>query len=154
MIGCSKTLTDGLYLTQYFVEQKVDTSVIVVPASVDGNIHHKYIQTSIGFDSASKLYSKLIGNMLTDSASAMKNWYFVRLMGKESSHLVLECALSTCPNIVIISEDCRSRKDTLKDIVNRISDVVCERSCVGKNYGLVLIPEGLLYHLPEFSQLI
>ena len=82
----------------------------MVPATVDGNIHHKYIPTSIGFDSASKLYSKLVGNMLTDSASAVNNWYFVRLMGKESSHLVLECALSTCPNMVIISEECRNRK--------------------------------------------
>ena len=100
------------------------------------------------------MYSQLIGNMLTDSASAVKYWYFVRLMGKEPSHLALECALSTCPNMVIISEECRHRKETLKDIINRICDMICERSILGKNYGCVLIPEGLLFHLCEFSQLI
>lgn len=87
--------------------------MIVIPASVDGNIRHKYIRTSIGFDSASKVYSQLIGNMLTDSASAVKYWYFIRLMGKEPSHLALECALKTCPNMVVVSEECNNRKETL-----------------------------------------
>ena len=92
--------------------------------------------------------------MLTDSASAVKYWYFVRLMGKEPSHLALECALSTCPNMFIISEECRNRKETLKDIMSRICDMICERSNLGKNYGCVVIPGGLLFHLSAFSQLI
>jgi len=91
LVGATETLTDGVNLAQYFLEQNVDTSVLVVPCTVDGNIHHKYIETSIGFDTASKVYSQLIGNMLTDSASAVKYWYFIRLMGKEPSHLALEC---------------------------------------------------------------
>lgn len=128
--------------------------MIVIPATVDGNIRHKYIRTSIGFDSASKVYSQLIGNMLTDSASAVKYWYFIRLMGKEPSHLALECALKTCPNMVIVSEECNNRKETLNDIINRICDTICERSCKGDNYGAVLIPEGLLYHLSAYNQLI
>lgn len=110
LVGATGTLTDGVYLSQYFVEQKIDTSVICIPCTVDGNIHHRYIQTSIGFDTASKVYSQLIGNMLTDSASAVKYWYFIRLMGKEPSHLTLECAMKTCPNMVIVSEECNTRR--------------------------------------------
>jgi len=87
--------------------------VIVIPGTVDGNIHHKYISSAIGFDSASKVYSQLIGNMLTDSASAVKYWYFIRLMGKDPSHLSLECALKTCPNMVIVSEESNNAKETL-----------------------------------------
>jgi 6-phosphofructokinase len=92
-VGSTTTLTDAVYLSEYFVENSILTSVIVVPSTVDGKIHHKYIQTAIGFDTASKVYSQLVGNMLTDSASATKYWYFIRLMGKEPSHLALECAL-------------------------------------------------------------
>ncbi len=128
--------------------------MVVVPCSVDGNIHHKYITTSIGFDTASKVYSQLVGNMLTDSASAVKYWYFIRLMGKEPSHLALECALQTCPNMVIVSEECNDRKESLQDIVSRICDTICERSKQGNNYGCVLIPEGLLQNLAQFNQLI
>lgn len=95
LVGATHTLTDGVYLSQYFLNEGLDTRVVVIPCTVDGNIHHKYIQTSIGFDTASKVYSQLIGNMLTDSASAVKYWYFIRLMGKEPSHLALECALKT-----------------------------------------------------------
>jgi diphosphate--fructose-6-phosphate 1-phosphotransferase len=154
LVGATHTLTDGVYLSQYFVEEQIDTSVVVVPCSVDGNIHHKYIQTSIGFDTASKVYSQLIGNMLTDSASAVKYWYFIRLMGKEPSHLALECALQTCPNMVIVSEECNDRKESLQEIVSRICDTICERSTQGNNYGCVVIPEGLLQNLAQFNQLI
>ena len=154
MVGATHTLTDGVYLANYFLEQKVSTKVIVIPCTVDGNIHHKYIQTSIGFDTASKVYSQLVGNMLTDSASAVKYWYFIRVMGKESSHLALECALKTSPNMVIVSEECSDRRETISDIVNHICDVITERSNLGNNYGCVLIPEGLLSHLSAFDQLI
>jgi len=154
LIGATHTMTDGVALSQYFIENQVQTRVIVVPATVDGNIHHKYIQASIGFDTASKVYSQLIGNMLTDSASAIKYWYFVRLMGKEPSHLALECALKTQPNIVIISEECSDRLETLQDIVNNIADVISARADKNKNYGCVIIPEGLLSHVSAFHQLL
>lgn len=109
---------------------------------------------TLGFDTASKVYSQLIGNMLTDSASAIKYWYFIRLMGREPSHLALECALKTHPNMVIISEECSFRNETLYDIVNRIADVVNERADKGKNFGTVLIPEGLMAHISAYKQLI
>lgn len=92
--------------------------------------------------------------MLTDSASAIKYWYFIRLMGKDPSHLALECALKTHPNMVIISEECAFRGETLPDIVNRIADVVQERAAANKNYGSVLIPEGLMNHVSAYKHLI
>lgn len=93
MIGATHTLTDAAFLAEYFLETGVKTKVIGIPATVDGNIRHNYVATSIGFDTASKVYSQLIGNMLTDSASAIKYWYFIRLMGRDPSHLALECAI-------------------------------------------------------------
>jgi 6-phosphofructokinase len=104
------------------------TKICVVPATLDGNIRHKFLQTTLGFDTASKVYSQLIGNMLTDSASAIKYWYFIRLMGRGPSHLALECALKTHPNMVIISEECAFRGETLPDVVNRIADLVVKRA--------------------------
>ena len=92
--------------------------------------------------------------MLTDSASAIKYWYFIRLMGKDPSHLALECSLKTHPNMVIISEEAAFRGETMVDIVNRVADVVCERAAEGKNYGTVLIPEGLLSHISAYKHLI
>ncbi len=92
--------------------------------------------------------------MLSDSASAIKYWYFIRLMGRDPSHLALECAIQTHPNMVIISEESASRGETLIDIVNRICDVICDRSLQGKNYGCVLIPEGLLNHIAAYKHLI
>lgn len=154
MAGATHTLTDAASLTEYFMEHGVDTKVVVVPVTLDGNIRHSFLQMSLGFDTASKVYSQLIGNMLTDSASAIKYWYFIRLMGREPSHLALECALKTHPNMVIISEECAFRNETLPDVVNRIADVVAERADKGKNFGTVLIPEGLMAHISAYKQLI
>jgi 6-phosphofructokinase len=92
--------------------------------------------------------------MLSDSASAIKYWYFIRLMGRDPSHLVLECAMQTHPNMVIISEECAHRGETLIDIVNRICDIVQDRALQGKNYGCVLIPEGLLNYVAAYKNLI
>jgi diphosphate--fructose-6-phosphate 1-phosphotransferase len=141
-------------LSDYFIEHKIKTRVIAIPSTVDGNIHHEYIATSIGFDTASKVYSQLIGNMLSDSASAIKYWYFIRLMGRDPSHLALECAIKTHPNEVIISEECSFRGETLPDIVNRTCDVIEERAKIGKNYGCILIPDGLLNHVAAYKHLI
>jgi len=154
LVGATRTMTDGAYLAQHFLENKIKTRVICIPCTVDGNINQKFIQTSIGFDTASKVYSQLIGNMLTDSASAVKYWYFIRLMGKDASHLAMECALKTCPNMVIISEASEERRETLADIISRIADTICERAAQGNHYGCVIIPEGLLSHLSAYDQLI
>ena len=128
MVGATHTLSDACALSQFFLANDIQTRVIGIPSTVNGNIRHNFISTSIGFDTASKVYSQLIGNMLSDSASAIKYWYFIRLMGRDPSHLVLECAMQTHPNLVIISEECSSRGETLIDIVNRICDIVAERA--------------------------
>lgn len=153
-VGASHTLTDALLVTEYFREHAVGTSVIGIPCSVDGNIKHPLFEATIGFDTASKVYSQLIGNIMTDSASATKYWYLIRLMGRDPSHLVLECALQTRPNYVIISEECGERGQSLNDIVNDICDVIVKRAEQKKNFGTILIPEGLLAHLPHFKTLI
>lgn len=128
IIGATHGVTDGARLSEFFLENKIHTKVVVIPATLDGNVRHNFIQMSLGFDTASKVYSQLIGNMLTDSASAIKYWYFIRLMGKDPSHLALECALKTHPNMVIISEESAFRGETMPDIVARIADVIEERS--------------------------
>ena len=153
MIGATHTLSDACSLAEYFLANEVETRVVGIPATVNGNIRHSFISTSIGFDTASKVYSQLIGNMLSDSASAIKYWYFIRLMGRDPSHLVLECAMQTHPNVVIISEESSNRGETLIDIVNRICDIVTERANQGKNYGCVLIPEGLLNYVAAYKNL-
>lgn len=154
LIGATHTLTDAARLTDYFLQHKVPTRVVGVPATIYGNVAHQYIESTVGFDSASKLYSQLIGNIMTDGASAVKYWYLMRLMGGESSHLAVECALQTGPNAVIISEQCAKDGETLPDIVNRICDLITKRSEEGKNFGTILIPDGLLSHLPHYAHLM
>lgn len=153
-VGATHTLTDALLITEYFKENNMKTNVIGIPCSVDGNVKHPLFEACIGFDTASKVYSQLIGNIMTDSASATKYWYLIRLMGRDPSHLVLECALQTHPNCVIISEECGQRGQNLNDIVNDICDVISQRADQKKNFGTILIPEGLLAHLPHFKTLI
>ena len=147
-------MTDALYLAEYFKANKAPCRVIVVPAAVDGDLQHNYLQTAIGFDTASKVYSQLIGNMLTDSASAIKYWYFIRLMGKDPSHLAVECALKTHPNYVVVSEECKDRNESVKDIVDNLCDIIQRRAEANQNYGCILIPEGLLKHVSTFYNLM
>ena len=154
LVGATHTLTDAVRVSEYFKSNKIDTNVVVVPATLDGNIRHTYLQATLGFDTAAKVYAQLIGNMLTDSASAIKYWYFIRLMGRDPSHLALECALRTHPNMCLISEECAYRGESLPDIVRRIADLVVERAAQGKNFGVVLIPEGLLAHVSAYKHLI
>jgi 6-phosphofructokinase 1 len=120
LVGASHTLTDAAHLTDYFLEQEVRTRIVAIPCTIFGNIAHKYIESTVGFDTASKLYSQLIGNIMTDAASAVKYWYLMRLMGGDPSHLALESALQTGPNMVLISEQCAREAETMDNIVNRI----------------------------------
>ena len=154
LIGATHTMTDSLLLTEYFDENNVKTGIISIPSTVDGNIKHPLFEMAIGFDTASKVYSQLIGNSMTDSASATKYWYLLRIMGRDPSFLVLECALQTHPNYVIISEEIASKGHSLEDIVNDICDVISERAKEKKNFGTILIPEGLLSHIPHYKTLI
>lgn len=147
-------MTDACNLTEYFLSKAISTRVIAIPSTLDGNIRHGFFECSIGFDTATKVYSQLVGNMLSDSASAIKYWYFIRLMGKDPSHLALECALKTHPNIVIVSEESNFRGESLYDIVIRICEIIVIRAKEGKNFGTVLIPEGLLSHISAYKNLI
>ena len=112
------------------------------------------IESIVGFDTATKVYSQLIGNVMIDCCSAVKYWYFIRLMGRAASHLVLECALQTKPNIVLISEEIEANDWNLDQIVNFITDIVVQRLKNKLSFGTVLIPEGLLVHLPAIRRLI
>mmetsp|Transcript_1163 Transcript_1163/g.2129 ORF Transcript_1163/g.2129 Transcript_1163/m.2129 type:complete len:235 (-) Transcript_1163:736-1440(-) len=154
IIGATHGVTDTARLSEYLLANNHKTKVVCIPATLDGNVKHNFVQMPLGFDTASKVYSQLIGNMLTDSASAIKYWYFIRLMGKDPSHLAVECALKTHPNMTIVSEECSFRGETMPDVVKRVADVIQERSVQGKNYGTILIPEGLLSHISAFKHLI
>ena len=154
LLGGSHTMTDAAIVAEYLVQNKSKTKVIGVPATVDGNIGFHLFETSVGFDTAARVYSQLIGNMMTDAASATKYWYFIRLMGRDPSHLVLECGLQTHANVTLISEYCKREGETLADIVRNIADVVQARAASGKLFGTLLVPEGLLQQIPHYKELI
>lgn len=128
--------------------------MITVPCTVDGNVCHNMLEASVGFDTSSKIYSQIMGNILIDCASAFKYWYFIRIMGRDPSHLALECALRTYPNMAIISEEVREQGKGIEKIVKEIADLVVQRSEKGKNFGTVLIPEGLLVNMGKIKPLI
>eukprot|EP00923_Selenidium_pygospionis_P037774 GHVN01066133.1.p1 GENE.GHVN01066133.1~~GHVN01066133.1.p1 ORF type:complete len:1245 (-),score=203.17 GHVN01066133.1:5962-9696(-) len=154
LIGGRWTMTDVSVITEYFLTHSLATRVIGVPATQNNNLDGSFIEASLGFDSASKCYSSLIGNLLTDSASATKYWYFIRLMGRDKSQMVLEAALQTHPNLTLVSECYAAGDKTIDDCVKTIADCVCRRAADGKNFGAVLIPEGLISALPQFRQLV
>ena len=154
IVGATHAITDAAYLADYLLSKNEKTRVIGVPLSVDNNISHSLFEIALGFDTASRVNAELVGNMMTDSASATKYYYFIRVMGRDPSHLALECALQTHPNILLVSEYHKNEGDTLVDIVRYISDVVQERARIGKSFGTVIIPEGLIQQLSHFRELI
>ena len=152
--GATHAITDAAYIAEYLLSKGEKTRVIGVPLSVDNNISHNLFEVTLGFDTASKVNAELVGNMMTDSASATKYYYFIRVMGRDPSHLALECALQTHPNILIVSEFHKNEGDTLLDIVRHIADVIQERATNGKLFGTLLVPEGLIQQLSHFRELI
>ncbi len=154
VIGGDDSNTNASLLGEYFEKKKVGVQVIGVPKTIDGDLKNEHIETSFGFDTATKTYSELIGNICRDSNSAKKYWHFIKLMGRSASHICLECALQTQPNVAIISEEVEAKKQTIEDIVNNIVNVVVKRSENGENFGVVLIPEGLIEFIPEMKLLI
>jgi len=146
IIGGDDSNTNAAMLAEYLKGAGSSTVVIGVPKTIDGDMKNDYIEASFGFDTATKTYSELIGNICRDASSAVKYWHFVRLMGRAASHVTLECALQTQPNITLISEEVRAKGTTMEEIVDYIVDVVVKRAAAGKNYGILLVPEGL----PEF----
>jgi len=154
IIGGDDSNTNAAILAEYYKAINAGVQVIGCPKTIDGDLKNGLIETSFGFDTATKVYSEVIGNIQRDCNSAKKYWHFIKLMGRSASHIALECALQTQPNICIISEEVEAKNMTLQDVVNYIADVVAARAANGNGYGTVLIPEGLIEFIPAMKKLI
>lgn len=154
IIGGDDSNTNACVLAEYYASKNYGVQVIGCPKTIDGDLKNSQIETSFGFDTACKTYSELIGNIERDCNSARKYWHFIKLMGRSASHIALECALQTQPNICLISEEVEAKKQSLDDIVNYIAEIVARRAANGNNFGTVLIPEGLIEFIPAIKKLI
>jgi len=154
VIGGDDSNTNAALLAEYFLEKGSSIQVIGCPKTIDGDLKNEHIETSFGFDTACKTYSELIGNLQRDATSAKKYWHFIRLMGRSASHITLECALQTHPNISFISEEVQKKKLSLQQLVEQICDSVVKRAENNDNFGAILIPEGLVEFVPEMKKLI
>ncbi len=154
VIGGDDSNTNAAVMAEYFMAHGSRTAVVGVPKTIDGDLRNDWVEQSFGFDSATKVYSELIGNICRDADSAKKYWHFIKLMGRSASHVTLECALQIRPDITLIGEEVRANKMTLRQVVNAVAGAVVRRSQAGKNYGVCLVPEGLIEFIPEVSVLI
>ncbi|MBQ5409977.1 MAG: diphosphate--fructose-6-phosphate 1-phosphotransferase, partial [Muribaculaceae bacterium] len=154
IIGGDDSNTNAAVLAEYYKQKNVPVQIIGCPKTIDGDLKNEKIEISFGFDTATKLYSELIGNVERDCNSAKKYWHFIKLMGRSASHIALECALQTQPNYCVIGEEVAEKEMYLDDVVNDIARVVAARAADGKNYGIVLIPEGLIEFMPAMKRLI
>ncbi len=154
IIGGDDSNTNACVLAEYYAAKNYGVQVIGCPKTIDGDLKNSQIETSFGFDTACKTYSELIGNIERDCNSARKYWHFIKVMGRSASHIALECALQTQPNICLVSEEVEAKKQSLDDIVTYIADVVCKRAADGNNFGTVIIPEGLIEFIPAIKKLI
>ena len=154
IVGGDDSNTNAAILAEYYKEKNTGVQVIGCPKTIDGDLKNDVIETSFGFDTATKVYSELIGNIQRDCNSAKKYWHFIKLMGRSASHIALECALQTQPNICLVSEEIEANNMSLDQIVDYIAGIVAARAADGNNFGTVLIPEGLIEFIPEFKRLI
>ena len=154
IIGGDDSNTNACVLAEYYAAKNYGVQVIGCPKTIDGDLKNDQIETSFGFDTACKVYSELIGNIERDCNSARKYWHFIKVMGRSASHIALECALQTQPNICLISEEVETKEMSLNDVVDYIANVVAERAADGNNFGTVIIPEGLIEFIPAIKKLI
>ena len=154
IIGGDDSNTNAAVLAEYMAAHKTGVQVIGCPKTIDGDLKNDDIEISFGFDTATKTYSELIGNIERDANSAKKYWHFVKVMGRSASHVALECALETQPNICLIGEEVAAKKMSLAQIADQIADSVARRAANGDNFGVAIIPEGIVEFVPEFSMLI
>jgi len=154
IIGGDDSNTNACVLAEYYLQKNTGIQVIGCPKTIDGDLKNEMIESSFGFDTACKTYSELIGNIMRDAVSAKKYWHFIKLMGRSASHIGLECALQTQPNVCIISEEVAEKDQTLEQIVDEIADIITTRARNGETFGVALIPEGLVEFIPEMKVLI
>ncbi len=154
IIGGDDSNTNAAILAEYFASKGCQTKVVGVPKTIDGDLKNEHVAIPFGFDTACKVYSEIIGNIARDALSAKKYYHFIRLMGRSASHIALECALATHPTYTIIGEEVFSAKKTLKQITKEIADLICARATLGKHFGVILVPEGLIEFIPEVGTLI
>ena len=154
IIGGDDSNTNAAVLAEFFAAHNAGVQVIGCPKTIDGDLKNEDIDCSFGFDTATKTYSELIGNIERDANSAKKYWHFIKVMGRSASHVALECALETQPNICLIGEEVAAKKMSLQDITKQIADSVCYRAAQGNNFGVAIIPEGIVEFVPEFKVLI
>ena len=154
IIGGDDSNTNACVLAEYYAAKNYGVQVIGCPKTIDGDLKNEQIETSFGFDTACKTYSELIGNIERDCNSARKYWHFIKVMGRSASHIALECALQTQPNICLVSEEVEAKGQSLDDIVDYIANAVCQRAADGNNFGTVIIPEGVIEFIPAIKKLI
>ncbi len=154
IIGGDDSNTNAALLAEWFVKNNTGIQVIGCPKTIDGDLKNDQIEISFGFDTATKTYAELIGNIQRDANSAKKYWHFIKIMGRSASHVALEAALQTQPNITMISEEVEAKKMSLEQIINYMTDIIVKRANKGKNFGIAIIPEGLIEFIPEMKSMI
>ena len=154
IIGGDDSNTNAALLAEWFVKNNTGIQVIGCPKTIDGDLKNEQIEISFGFDTATKTYAELIGNIQRDANSAKKYWHFIKIMGRSASHVALEAALQTQPNITLISEEVEAKKMSLSSIIDYMSDIIVKRANAGKNFGIAVIPEGLIEFIPEMGSMI
>lgn len=154
IIGGDDSNTNAALLAEWFVKNNTGIQVIGCPKTIDGDLKNEQIEISFGFDTATKTYAELIGNIERDANSAKKYWHFVKIMGRSASHVALEAALQTQPNITLISEEVEAKKMSLSSIIDYMTDIIVRRSENGKNFGIAVVPEGLIEFIPEMGSMI
>ncbi len=154
IIGGDDSNTNAALLAEWFVKNNTGIQVIGCPKTIDGDLKNEQIEISFGFDTATKTYAELIGNIQRDANSAKKYWHFIKIMGRSASHVALEAALQTQPNITLISEEVEAKKMSLSSIIDYMADIIVKRSNAGKNFGIAVIPEGLIEFIPEMGSMI
>ena len=154
IIGGDDSNTNAAVLAEYFRAQKEDICVVGCPKTIDGDLKNESIEASFGFDTATKTFAELIGNIERDANSARKYWHFIRLMGRSASHITLECALQTQPNICLVGEEVKAKNQSVEEITAYIANVIAKRAENGNNFGVILVPEGLIEFVPSLNALI
>lgn len=154
VIGGDDSNTNACLLAEYFAKHQAKCKVIGCPKTIDGDLKNEHIPVSFGFDTATKVYSEAIGNLCSDVISSKDYYHFIRLMGRSASHIALECALRTRINSCLIGEEVKAKNQTLAEVTTQVTDIIVKRAELGKNYGIILVPEGLIEFIPEVAVLI